>query len=1037
MAQFLKKNFLILFAVLFLFFISLFFFFGKEKEARADILIFSPHPDDEVLCCGGTILKAVKENKSVKIVFLTNGDANESSVLAGTGKSPEELIPEDFINLGKERQEEAMKAAESMGLAKDDLVFLGYPDGGLYYLWTGLYEDVYLSGATNASFSPYKLTFNLAKKGYVKENLLSDIKEVLERYRPEKIYLPHILEAHADHRAAGEFVFKALNELNPENNDWLSSLDTFYYSIHDPYAYSPYVFSREPNHQEDISVFKDKKEAALKEYRSQTRVAEEAELFASFVNDFELFWDMPSSPLAYLNQFEREWENIGNIMKDQGYNVNFAPVADVAQDIEDFDMPLTGKKRIYSEDPLIITELAGAVIKGMNKAGIVPVVKHFPGLGRVSSDTHAWLPESETAKEEFYRREFVPFVKLIGEDYAFWVMIDHSIHLSLDDKPASLSYEIQTRILREELGFEGIIIVDELLAMQAMREYAFRQNIAEPYIGEIISQVFAAGADIALFYVPSSLEAREVINETIKAVKQAIAENRISSQQIDDSVARILAEKERIFNVPLSHLINEMSLEEKITQKLITDVYFGIDEGEINSWKELLRDYKVAGIHARDHTFINEMQEQAEIPMFVTAQHEGGMVNQYGLNVNTHSAYTVGKEYEFLKKRAGAEIAYNTEKRGDGFYEEELLTAGSMDEDTRRSVIDSLVESMDELISAYSDIEQKGYTSPNPNYLSPLTIHHSSSPLSFVPSFGQYEIKPFFDSPIFWLRKFPNQDISFQAYLLFKEIFNDWEKKQKELSTYTKDIILNLESLKQKIESRKSIIDDPESLKKVRILFLATHPDDEDSEGLAYFKNKFGSETYILLATRGEGGGSPVLRTKEMEKAGDILKVDGIHYMDLEDFGYCSSEEEALERWGREETIEKIIYFYNLIKPHIVISKNTMSDEHCQHKAFISLALEAFDRSSGSEWQPLKFYQRDPANKSGAHIDISEKDSATGLTYKEIALESLSQHKSQKLGEWALTQYSSWPDKIYYQLSQAKTEEGGESIFSGIEKKDL
>lgn len=1028
--------------VLFLFFL---FLFGEKKETRADILIFSPHPDDEVLCCGGTILKAVEENKNVKIVFLTNGDASESSVLAGTGKRPEELTQEDFINLGKERQEEAIRAAENMGLAKDDLIFLSYPDGGLYYLWAGLYEDAYLSRTTNTASSPYQLTFNLAEKGYTKENLLSDVKEILEEYQPKRIYFPHILDAHADHRAANGFVFKALNELSPENNEWLSSLSSFYYLIHGPeeildeefYSYSPYVFSREPNYQEDVSVFKEEKEAVLEEYRSQTRVAEEAELFASFINDFESFWDMPSSPPAYLNQLEGEWENIGSIMKSQGYNVNFAPVADVAQDIEDFDMPLTGKKRIYSEDPLVVTELAGAAIKGMNEAGIVPVVKHFPGLGGVSSDTHAWLPETETPKEEFYLREFVPFVELIEEDYDFWIMVDHSIHLSLDDKPASLSYEIQTKILREELGFEGIIIVDEMLAMQALREYAFRQNIAEPYIGEIISQAFAAGADIALFYVPSSLEAKEVINETIRAVRQAVAENRISLQQIDDSVSRILAEKERIFNIPLGHLINEMSLEEKIAQKLITDVYFGVDEKEIDNWKELLGDYKIAGIHARDHTFINEMQEQVEIPMFVTAQHEGGMVNQYGLNVSTHSAYMVGKEYEFLKKRAGLEIAYNTEKEERNSYEGEFLTAGPMDEDTRRSVIDSLIGSMDELISAYTDIEQKGYTSPNPNYLSPLTIHHSSPPLYFAPSFGQYEIKPFFDSPIFWLRKFPNQEVSFQAYVLFKEIFNDWKEEQKELSTYTKDIILNLNSLRQEIENRKDIIDDEESLKKVRILFLATHPDDEDSEGLAYFKNKFASETYILLATRGEGGGSPELRTEEMEKAGQILNVNEIHYMDLEDFGYCSSKEEALEKWDKEETIEKIIYFYNLIKPHIIISKNTTSDEHCQHKVFISLALEAFDRSSGYEWQPLKFYQRDPANNNGIYIDIGEKDVATGLTYKEIALESLSQHESQKLGEWARAYYSSWPDKIYYQLSKTKVREEGESIFSGISKKDL
>ena len=1031
MKLFYKNKFLIFLVVFSLIVIS---FLIKEKiESRADILIFSPHPDDEVLCCGGTILKAVKEGKNVKIVFLTNGDANEKSVLAETGKESQELKAEDFINLGRERQEEAVKAAEKLGLERDDLIFLSYPDEGLYFLWNNLYENYYLPETTNTTFSPYKLTYGLAKQGYTKENLTSDIKRILQKYRPGRIYFPHILDTHRDHLATNEFVFQALNELKPDKDgDWLSSLSTFYYLIHDSggideefYSYTsyfPYLLSREPNYEENITDFKDQKNLALKEYHSQLKVAEEAEIFSSFIKDSELFWDMPSSPQAYLAQLEQEWENIGQIMKSQGYNVNFAPVVDVAEDIEDFDMPLTGKKRIYSEDPEIVTQLAAAVVKGMNNGGIVPVIKHFPGLGRVPSDTHSWLPETETPKEDFYQREFIPFINLIKKDYDFWIMVDHSIHLSLDDKPASLSYEIQTKILREELGFKGIIIVDELLAMQAIREYAFRENIADPYIGEIISQVFAAGADIALFYVPSSAKAKEVIDETIKAVEKAIAENKIIEQEIDDSVARILSEKERIFGIPLRHLLGSMTLEEKITQKLITDVYLGDDEKEINSWKELLKEYNLAGIHARDQGFIDELQKQVKIPLFVTGQHEGGMVSQYGLNVSTHSAYMVGKEFEFLKKRAGEKIAYNTKKETESSREEEFLPIEQLDEVTRQSILNSLVGSIDELITAYSDIEQKGYTSPNPNYLSPLTIHHSPS---YVPASGRYEIKPFFDLPIVWLRKFPNQEVSFQAYLLFKEIFNDWKEEQKELSTYTKDIILNLKSLKEKIES-----------KKIRILFLATHPDDEDSEGLAYFKYKFNSETYILLATNGEGGGDAALRTEEMEKAGEILNVDKIYYMDLKDFGYCVSEKEALDKWGEEETIEKIIYFYNLIKPHIIITKNTISDEHCQHKAFISLALEAFEKSSES-WQPLKFYQRDPKNENGIFIDISEKDSVSGRTYKEIALESLGQHHSQKLGEWAQAQYSSWPDKIYYQLVKTKVKDEGSSILSGINKENL
>ncbi|MDP3995673.1 MAG: glycoside hydrolase family 3 N-terminal domain-containing protein, partial [bacterium] len=895
-----KRKLLILLIVLLLLYFSFYFLVKEEKEIQIDILIFSPHPDDEVLCCGGTILKAVKEGKNVKVVFLTNGDAYTQSVSAWLEKQADEFAPEDYINLGKERQEEALRAAKKLGLEKNDLIFLSYPDNGLFNLWNNLYEGLYLSETTNTNSSPYELTYNLAKQGYTKENVILDIKDILEKYQPGKIYLPNILDTHRDHQASNEFVLSALNKLDLEtNNDWLGSLGSFYYLVHDTggildeefysYAsYSPYVFSREPNYEEDISDFRKEKNLALKEYYSQAITEEDAEFLNSFDKDVELFWDMPSNPQAYLRYIEQEWQNIGQVMKSQEYNVNFAPVVDVAQDIEDFDMPLTGKKRIYSEDPEIVAELAGAVIKGMNNGGIVPVIKHFPGLGRVSTDTHVWLSETEISKEDLYQREFIPFMNLIEKDYNFWIMIDHSIHLSLDEKPASLSYEVQTKLLREELGFKGIIIVDELLAMQAIREYAFRQNMEEPYIGEIISQVFAAGGDIALFYVPSSLEAKKVIEQTIKAVKEAIDKDEINQQIIDDSVARILAEKERIFGVPLVHLMKDMTLEEKIAQKLITDVYSGREEEEAGGWKEVLGEYNVGGIHARDQNLITEIQDQAKVPMFVTGQHEGGMVNQYGLNVYTHSAYMVGKEFEFLKKRAGAKISYNIKKEKEeteDFYES--FDLGQRDEITRQNILNSLIDSVDELIVAYSDIEQKGYVSPNPNYISPLTIYHSV---------GGYEIKPFYDLPIFWLRKFSDQEVSFYAYVLFKEIFNDWEKDQGKLSTYTRDIILNLRSLKEEIKNRKSIIDDPKSKEEVRILFLATHPDDEDSEGLAYFKYKFNSETYILLVTRGEGGENEInvtyedlgkMRTKEMERAAEILRVDKLYYLDLEDFGYC------------------------------------------------------------------------------------------------------------------------------------------------------
>jgi LmbE family N-acetylglucosaminyl deacetylase len=1055
-------KFLISFIILFLIFSFLYFLFKEKKEFQVDVLIFAPHPDDEVLCCGGTIFKRVKEGRKVKVVFLTNGDTSSQSILAWTGKQPYQLQPRDYIILGKKRQEEAIKVGDILGIKKENIIFLSYPDGGLSYLLNNFYNNFYLSKKTNTTSSPYQLTYNRARKGYTKENLILDIKEILEKHRPREIYLPHVLDAHKDHQSTSAFVFLALNELKASNEDWLDSLKIFSYLIHDPARsnegfhlsnpFLSYVFSREPDWREDISDLKEQKSLALKEYRSQVSIKEIEEFLNSFVKDFELFWTIPSTPKAYLRDLEKEWEKIGEIMRKSGYNVNFAPVVDVAENIEDFNMPLTGKKRIFSEDPEIVAELAGAIVKGMQKGGVIPVIKHFPGSGRSLFDTHVWLPEIKISKKELYQRELIPFIRLLEKNYDFWIMVDHSIYPLLEEKPASLSYEIQTKLLREELRFKGIIIVDELLNMQAIREYTFREDIKAPYIGEIVAQAFAAGADIALFYVSSPQEAEMVIEEIISRVKKAINENKISQEKIDESVARILAQKEKVFGIPLLHLINNLTIEEKILQKLMTDIYVLNDDKKVKKWMELLKKYNIGGIFFRNANVIDKFQKQAKIPIFAVAQHEGGMVNHSDLNIKTKSAYAVGREYELLKKRAGEKISYNVQKKVKNRYGEiSSPTIGQIDEATHNSIIDSLIESVDELISSFRKLDERGYTSPNPNYLSPLTINFTFSCRGCEEIETEtYEIKSFLDVPIDWLRKFSNQEVALQAYLLFKEIFHEWKEEHKELNNQKKsvpDIIQDLSLLKEKIESKRNVIYDPGAVKKLRILVLATHPDDEDSEALAYFKYKFNSETYILLATKGEGGESLIdttphrnlgeLRMEEMEKAGEILKVNRIYYMNLEDFGYCNNEKEAMEKWNREKVIEKIIYFYNLIKPHIIITKNTIFDEHCQHRTFISLALEAFDKSFNYGWQPLKFYQRDFENKSKIFIDITEKDPASGRTLKEIALDSLSQHQSQKLGKWAQMYRSSWADKIYYRLIKTKISGEGNFFFSGINKEHL
>ncbi len=989
---------------------------AAEKPA-VDIVVFSPHPDDETLCCGGTILKAIHDNKKVKIVFLTNGDAHLVAASSWLKKSREELSPGDYVALGEERQQEALKAIAALGLNEDDVIFLSYPDEGLSLIWDERYNvkpshlkdkthNFYKSGTTNTFRSPYKKTYARATAGYNRENLTDDIKEILKKYKPKKIYIPSPLDRHRDHVATTEFVNRALDQLRYEDKEWGKSSSVFYYTIHPRDDFSQYQ-----NYKEDIRSFKDQKAMALKEYQSQLK--QEREFQESFLEkDYEFFFEVPNERQAYLDKVHKEWEKAAKIMKEYGYNVNFGVIADVADNIDDSNIVLVKRQKIYSQNPETVFQLVLNAVPGTNAGGITPVVKHFPGLGRARHDTHTSLPKINVSKQELYQRDLLPFRKLIQENVDFWIMVDHAIYPCLDDKPASLSPRIQTDILRKELGFNGIIIADELLNMQAIKEYAIQQGIKDPYIGKIVAMAFQAGADIAIIYLPLEKQ-KEVVNCVVEAVKDAIKEKNIKEDEINASVERILKEKERIFKKPLRHLLKDMSLDEKILQKLIIDTYENAG---------ILNEYNLGGIHAREYRVIQEAQRNSKIPMFVAGQHEGGSVSEIKLNIYTQSAYLTGREFErtFVEKEAKA--PFSTEMKDEGInhrQQEPLFNLSELNEDEQQIIINILSDSIDEQIRFYSELSQKKILPPpNPDYLSPLTIYQSDNGM-------KVDCKPFENLPVLWLRKFPDKERALCAYRFFKEVYYKWLKNinntlnKKRFNCYLDKLIYELSILKEEITHTKPQKD----IKVMRVLCLACHPDDEDAEALAYFKKKFNCETYILLATRGEGGENKVnaslyeelgfLRTEEIERSASILGVKKIFYLGKKDFGYCVDPDKALQKWGKEDALEKLIYFFRLIRPHIIITRHDKFNinEHCQHRALAILADEAFDLAADPKaypemlkeglvpWQPLRYYQRITGRRNfeldDFVIDTKENAPSEQKTYHQIALEALSQHKSQ------------------------------------------
>ncbi len=173
------------------------------------VLVIAPHPDDEVLAVGGTIAELRAGGEQVLVVFLTNGDANQAAKKLFT------LNPlpwaKDYRALGYRRQKEAMAALGILGVPKNAVIFLGYPDQGLTALsgknWQR--EKPYTSPYTRANYPLYKNSFNTSAM-YCGQNLVGDLAVILRRFSPTVVYFPHPEDGHPDHRAAMGLVLAAL-----------------------------------------------------------------------------------------------------------------------------------------------------------------------------------------------------------------------------------------------------------------------------------------------------------------------------------------------------------------------------------------------------------------------------------------------------------------------------------------------------------------------------------------------------------------------------------------------------------------------------------------------------------------------------------------------------------------------------------------------------------------------------------------------------------------------------------------------------------
>lgn len=185
----------------------------SEPDKSSRVLIFAPHNDDEALGASEFINKTLKNGGKVKVVLITNGDGFKNAIqLDYLDVNPKS---EDYIKFGYTRQKESIAALKKLGLPQKDIIFLGYPDGGISYMWKSNWENSnpYTSKYTKKNNTPYNNSFT-SSAIYSGQSLQNDIEKIIEDYKPTIIVMPHPNDRHPDHWATNAFVKYTLAKIN-------------------------------------------------------------------------------------------------------------------------------------------------------------------------------------------------------------------------------------------------------------------------------------------------------------------------------------------------------------------------------------------------------------------------------------------------------------------------------------------------------------------------------------------------------------------------------------------------------------------------------------------------------------------------------------------------------------------------------------------------------------------------------------------------------------------------------------------------------
>jgi beta-N-acetylhexosaminidase len=223
---------------------------------------------------------------------------------------------------------------------------------------------------------------------------------------------------------------------------------------------------------------------------------------------------------------------IAQTLASIGINFNLAPVVDL--DAHPDNPIIKGKGRSFSSDPEVVARHAAEFVRAHRAQGIATCAKHFPGHGSATGDTHLGLVD---VTQTWHERELIPFQRLIDGGQCDAIMSAHVFNAKLDpERPATLSADVLTRLLRDRLHFSGVILSDDMEMKAISSHYGLDQAV--PHAIE-------AGVDLLCFGNNMSYEP-DIAEKAIELIVRAVELGRIAGKRIDESCERVLALKQQI-----------------------------------------------------------------------------------------------------------------------------------------------------------------------------------------------------------------------------------------------------------------------------------------------------------------------------------------------------------------------------------------------------------------------------------------------------------------------------------------------------------